>query len=109
MKKEYAIRTLLGITQQDAALIFRISRSQWSMFESGKRDLPSLPSSYSPKCSRMYSRAKTAKTAAPEKVAAQQQHIERLIRENEYQQLHLARKTAEVAKNKRLSSGWRKS
>lgn len=98
MKKEYAIRTLLGITQQDAALLFRVSRSQWSMFESGKRDLPLAAQQLLAEMLTHVQSGQTAKNAAPEKVAAQQQHVERLIRENEYQQLLVARKTAEVAK-----------
>lgn len=34
------IRDLLGITQQDMALLLRVSRSQLSLFELGKRSLP---------------------------------------------------------------------
>lgn len=35
-----SIRDLLGITQQDMALLLRVSRSQLSLFELGKRSLP---------------------------------------------------------------------
>lgn len=98
MKKEYAIRNLLGITQQDAALLFRVSRSQWSMFELGKRDLPFAAQQLLAEMLTHVQSGDTGKLAAPEKVAAQHWHIEHLIRENEYQQLRLARKTAEIVK-----------
>lgn len=39
MKRE-AICTLLGVTQLEMAMLLRINRTQWSMFELGKRDLP---------------------------------------------------------------------
>ena len=38
MKSAY--RELLGITQEDLALLLQASRSQLSLFEIGKRDLP---------------------------------------------------------------------
>ena len=40
MKKENAIRKLLGINQHDLALLLQVSRSQVAMYESGKRRLP---------------------------------------------------------------------
>lgn len=41
MKKEATIRALLGTTQLEMAMLLQISRAQWSMYESGKRNLPS--------------------------------------------------------------------
>lgn len=40
MKKTNTLRALLGITQAEAAMLFKVTRSQWSMFELGLRDLP---------------------------------------------------------------------
>ncbi|MCO6162218.1 helix-turn-helix domain-containing protein [Flavobacterium sp. NRK F7] len=41
MKKEnLKITELLGMKQEEVALILEISRSHWSMYESGKRNLP---------------------------------------------------------------------
>lgn len=40
-KHETPTRTLLGITQEDMAMLLGISRGQWSMYESGNRPLPS--------------------------------------------------------------------
>ncbi|UPT71194.1 MAG: helix-turn-helix transcriptional regulator [Flavobacterium sp. JAD_PAG50586_2] len=38
--KKGNIRELLGASQEEMAVLLKISRAQWSMFESGKRDLP---------------------------------------------------------------------
>jgi len=40
MKPEITIRAQLGLKQQEMAELLGISRGQWSMFESGKRNLP---------------------------------------------------------------------
>jgi transcriptional regulator with XRE-family HTH domain len=34
------IRELLGMKQEEIALLLEITRSQWAMYETGKRDLP---------------------------------------------------------------------
>ena len=38
--KRTSIRSLLGITQQEAAIILKVSRSQLSLYELNLRDLP---------------------------------------------------------------------
>jgi predicted transcriptional regulator len=40
MKKETTLTQLLGITQLDAAMLLGVTASRWSMYSSGKRDLP---------------------------------------------------------------------
>lgn len=40
MEKDKKIRELLGLRQEDMALLLRVTRSQWAMYEIGKRDLP---------------------------------------------------------------------
>lgn len=40
MKKIEKIRNQFGLTQNDLALLLRVTRSQLAMYESGKRDLP---------------------------------------------------------------------
>ncbi|WP_130735275.1 helix-turn-helix transcriptional regulator [Flavobacterium sp. J27] len=41
MKKEKVkIREILGMKQEEIASVLEISRSQWAMYETGKRDLP---------------------------------------------------------------------
>ncbi|MBS7787477.1 helix-turn-helix transcriptional regulator [Flavobacterium sp. CYK-55] len=40
MKKTVKLNKMLGLNQYDVAMLMGITRSQWSMFESGKRQLP---------------------------------------------------------------------
>lgn len=40
MKKTTKLNKILGLTQNDTAMLMGITRTQWSMFESGKRALP---------------------------------------------------------------------
>lgn len=40
MKNNETIRNLLGLSQNDLALLLNVSRSQIAMYESGKRNLP---------------------------------------------------------------------
>lgn len=40
MKNKSSLRALLGITQQEAAILLRIKRSQLSLYELGLRDIP---------------------------------------------------------------------
>lgn len=39
-KKMETFTSLLGIDQHSLAMLLRVNRSQWSMFESGKRNIP---------------------------------------------------------------------
>ena len=40
MENDKKIRTLLGMKQEDMDMLLRVNRSQWVMYEIGKRDLP---------------------------------------------------------------------
>lgn len=40
MKKQGTISDLLGVTQLTMAMLLRVHTSQWSMYESEKRNLP---------------------------------------------------------------------
>lgn len=40
MKKKSGLSALFGISQKDMAQLLNVHRSQWAMFETGKRDLP---------------------------------------------------------------------
>ncbi|PXY41352.1 hypothetical protein DMB65_08090 [Flavobacterium cheongpyeongense] len=40
MNQDKKIRELLGLRQEDMAILLRVTRTQWSMYEIGKRDLP---------------------------------------------------------------------
>jgi len=41
MKNATTIKSLLGFTQEETAVLLGVSRGQWSMYVAGKRDLPS--------------------------------------------------------------------
>ncbi|UPT69533.1 MAG: helix-turn-helix transcriptional regulator [Flavobacterium sp. JAD_PAG50586_2] len=40
MKKTDTLSALLGLTQGEMALLLRVHPSQWSMYESGRRNIP---------------------------------------------------------------------
>ena len=40
MEKDKKIREYLGMKQEDMALLLQVTRTQWSMYEIGERDLP---------------------------------------------------------------------
>ncbi len=99
MKKDYAISTYLGMTQQELAMLLGVSRSQFSMFELGKRDLP-LPAKQllGELLTYIQSPEVAAKSALPDAPKATLPQLERLQRENQYQQLLTERKIAEATK-----------
>jgi transcriptional regulator with XRE-family HTH domain len=97
MKNKTTIRTLLGLSQQDMAVLLGVTRGHLSMYEIGKRDLPShamlllaemLAYVQAPEA------AERRTEAAKQYSKPHQQFIERMIRENEFQQLRIARKIA---------------
>ncbi len=92
MKKEHPIRTLLGITQEEIAMLLGVSRGQWSMFEIGKRDLP-LPAKQL--LAEMLAYVQISGPNAKQTPQIHQpirQQLERLLHENEYQQARVLRK-----------------
>ena len=44
MKKDTTHSALLGLTQVQMSMLLKVHPSQWSMYESGQRDLPLKPS-----------------------------------------------------------------
>ena len=40
MKKRAEIKNMLGLTQEEMAMVLGITKGQWSMYKSGQRDLP---------------------------------------------------------------------
>lgn len=40
MKKETNLKTLLGLSQEEAAILLGVSRVQWAHFTDGRRDIP---------------------------------------------------------------------
>ncbi|MBF0695014.1 MAG: helix-turn-helix transcriptional regulator [Flavobacterium sp.] len=97
MKRE-TITKQLGLKQQDVATLLGVSRAQWSMFESGKRQLPAVATQ---KLSELLQRAQqnTAKRKLDfDKNNIIVEHLQRLLKENEYQLATNARKIATLLK-----------
>ncbi len=40
MKKENHLKSLLGLTQEEAAMLFDITRMQWAQYATGRREIP---------------------------------------------------------------------
>ncbi|NHM08040.1 helix-turn-helix transcriptional regulator [Flavobacterium sp. CYK-4] len=96
MKKENPIRHLLGVTQLEAAMLLGISRSQWSMFESGKRDLP-LPAQQL--LAEMLAFVQSAEQQPERRAHARAQQIanvELKLRELAFQQMRLQREIVKI-------------
>ena len=95
MKKENELRKLLGISQIEMAMLLQISRSQWSMFEIGQRDLPLAAKQLLAELLQ-YLQTTEAQAKAPTShtQTALQNELETQLRENEYQRLVMAQKTA---------------
>ncbi len=98
MKKQTTLTALLGLSQHEAAMLLGVSRSQWSMYESGQRDLPlHAKELLAALLAHMQSYDAAAKSnITPQKITNDQ--LQRQMQENEYQQLVIARKIARVAK-----------
>lgn len=98
MKRGSNPRVLLGLTQEQMAMLLNISRSHWTMYELGKRD---LPTSALLLLADIMAHAETVagKTAPKTEHVIKQEEtlveaLTKLLKENQYQQEHLARKLA---------------
>jgi transcriptional regulator with XRE-family HTH domain len=98
MEKQINIRDLFGLTQPEMAMLLKISRARYSMFESGKRSLP-LEAEL-----RLANMLKQAKTIAAEnhkklphagpQLDKARKMLEASIMENEYRRHTVARSIA---------------
>ena len=96
MKSAY--RELLGITQEDLALLLQVSRSQFAMFELGKR---SLPVQAMEKLATMltHSQKKSTKSEVKKNNAVEEQNLlKKLLLKNSHQQLLVERKIKALEK-----------
>ena len=105
MKKENAFRKLLGITQDDMALLLRVSRSQWSMYELGKRDLPAPNMILLAQLLEHLNKTSLSNKALPEPKNDKNtvMLLEQLQSKNEYQQMLISKKIA-AAERKYIKS-----
>jgi transcriptional regulator with XRE-family HTH domain len=96
MDKPGTIRELLGLTQQELALVLNLSRTQVAKYELGTRDLP-IASKYllAELLQLVQSPELVAKNLPPllqEDYKKKEQLLERLLKENDYQLELMARK-----------------
>lgn len=95
MKRE-TIRAMLGLTQQEMAMLLNVSRGQWSMYESNRRNLPLAASlrlgemivyMLSPEAKALKNLPKTEREDNKIK-----QLLEKRLKENEFQLMVFTRK-----------------
>ena len=95
MKKTQPIRDLLGFSQTELALVLNVTRSQFSKFEIGTRDIPSAAKYL---LAEMLSHVQSPEiplkrsSAVQEQIAQLQLQLQFMLKENEYQLLHTARR-----------------
>lgn len=96
MKKHDNIRDLLGITQEDLAALLKISRTQLSMYEIGKRELPSTAIIQLADMLRYLQEdaSKSADTTSllKEQAIQKEKALEEMRKENHFKQLVLEKK-----------------
>lgn len=98
MKKGFNPREVLGLTQHQIAKLLNVSRSQWSMYELGQRDLPA--SAFLVLGDMMvFAKTITVQTAPKtehqlKQEASLQVALQKLLQENAYQLERVARKLA---------------
>jgi len=94
MQKKSSISSLLGVTQHEMASLLHISRSQWSMYELGRGSLPRAATLLLAELLTFVKASekagKTRPQVAQQKVMRQQ--LERLLLENEFQQVLTTKK-----------------
>jgi transcriptional regulator with XRE-family HTH domain len=102
MKNEVTISELLGVSQIEMSILLKINRSQWSMYESGKRD---LPVDAKLKMSEMLKHVqnKNDKQLKTQELSTQQEAqkketLEKLLKENDYQQQTIERTINKIKK-----------
>jgi transcriptional regulator with XRE-family HTH domain len=96
MRKYDNIRDLLGITQEDLAALLKISRTQLSMYEIGKRELPSTAIIQLAEMLRYLQEdaSKSADTTSllKEQAIQKEKALEEMRKENHFKQLVLEKK-----------------
>lgn len=86
MKKNTVIREQLGLTQQETAMILKISRSRWSLYELGLRDLPPEATKLlAGLLSHIKKTEDSSKNLTNPNTDKLRKHLEKLLLENKYQ------------------------
>lgn len=86
------VSALLGISQENLAILLQVSRSQFAMFESGKRSLP-VPAMEKLAVMLTHSQKKSIKSEVKKNNAVEEQKLlNKLLLKNSHQQLIVERK-----------------
>jgi len=103
------IRKLLRLTQEEMAVFLGISRSHYSMYESGQRTLPLEAMQHMAEiiasAKAFEARSKSVNSAEVKRMhASKEREINRLLHENEYQQALISRKIASLSEVEKVSA-----
>lgn len=94
MKNQTSITSMLGVTQSEMARLLNVSRSLFSLYELGKRDLPlGAKQKLAELLSHVHGSEALARGSAAqaELCNKSRRQIEGMLRENQYQQLLVAK------------------
>jgi hypothetical protein len=97
MKKDTTHSSLLGLTQREMALLLQVHTSQWSMYESGKRDLPLKAKKVLAEMLgflKFESKSIMVLQLIIEQKQAMKKCLDNLLKENEYQLCKISKKIA---------------
>lgn len=102
MSDEITLSKLLGATQLEMAILLGINASQWSMYETGDRNLPTDAYELMSKMLE-HVQNKNNKAWKEQELSTQQQDVtketlEKLLKENDYQQQTIERKINKIKK-----------
>jgi len=106
MQKAKTISKLLGIKQEELAVLLKVNKSQLAMFETGKRDLP-IAAMQQLASMLQFVQEESLKSSSAELLKSQTEQkkkvLEQLLKENQYKQ-KLLEKKLEIAENKLQSN-----
>lgn len=91
IRQPHPLRTLLGLTQLEIAMLLGVSRGRWSMFELGKRDLPLSSTVLMNEMLTYLQKPQTEVKLPLKEEQPMREQLERQLRETEFQLLTLAR------------------
>lgn len=96
MEKDRKIRELFGMKQEDMAMLLQVTRTQWSMYEIGERDLPPAAVNQLASMLAFIHQAETESTENFPHLALQQIKIKKMYEDqkmvNTHRQMIVARK-----------------
>lgn len=102
MKSEETFSTLLGLKQEQVAMLLQVSRSRWSMYELGLRRLsPEAMEILLELTAIIKTMPEEAMQPSPEEMEAHLVLIDEKIKENTYQQRVLSDKIAALEKKQK--------